>query len=181
MKSTSLFFLSFHVLSQTLEFHVFSATFSRSVIHICSIVDAEIMDLGALRVRLFISDLLRFKFWILGLPPEDSNPSRHSDIRDDRDSNLLYIYNPVRGPRAWAPTRDPDGGSGHPDGGSGWSFPHFGFTSRRSKKHQKSSTSKNLPKSYKSGPRAPGGAIFMDFGWHFGIRFHENSETAETS
>ena len=56
---------------------------------ISSIVDAEIMDLGALRVRLFISDLLRFKLWILGLPPEDSNPIHHSDIRDDRGSNLL--------------------------------------------------------------------------------------------
>ena len=89
MQLTSLFFLSFHVLSPTLKLHVFSATFSRSVIHICSIVDAEIMDLGALRVRLCISDLLRFKLWILGLPPEDSNPSRHSDIRDDRGSNLL--------------------------------------------------------------------------------------------
>ena len=59
------------------------------MIHICLIVDAEIMDLGALRVRLFISDLLRFKLWIFGLPPEDPKPSRHSDIRDDRGSNLL--------------------------------------------------------------------------------------------
>ena len=59
------------------------------MIHIRSIADAEFMDFGALRVRLFISDFLRFKLWILGLPPEDSNPSRHSDIRDDRGSNLL--------------------------------------------------------------------------------------------
>ena len=59
------------------------------MIHICSIVDAEIMDLGALRVHLFISDLLRFKLWILGLSPEDSNPCRRSAIRDDRGSNLL--------------------------------------------------------------------------------------------
>jgi len=68
MKSTSLFFLSFRVLSQTLKLHIFCRIFSECDSH-----------LGGLCVLLFISDLLRFKFWILGLPPEGSNPSLHSE------------------------------------------------------------------------------------------------------
>ena len=44
------------------------------MIRIPVVVDCTIIDFGALRVRLFIPDLLNFKFWILGPPPEVSHP-----------------------------------------------------------------------------------------------------------
>ena len=50
-------------------------------------------------------------------------------------------------------------------------FPDFGPTFGRSKKHQKSSTSKNLPTSKKSGPWVPEALILVHFRCHFGIHF----------
>ena len=58
------------------------------MIRIPVVVDCTFIDFGALRVRLFIPDLLNFNFWILGLPPEVSHPRRHINMCDDRGLSL---------------------------------------------------------------------------------------------
>ena len=51
----------------------------------------------------------------------------------------------------------------------------------RPKFHQKSDPPKGTPKSQNFDPGVSKARFFINFGSHFGIHFHENPETAETS